>query len=492
MEIPLKLNQSNVKNAPPFTQMLENLQANILKGHGRDFAFHLFFSFDRNKAEQAKAWIADFARNNKITSAKQQLDRTREFKLNQTDGGPIVTLSLSAHGYRALGLDDVMPKASQSFLGGMRADKDKLLDDTDRWTAGFNDKNRPVDMMILVADDDLVTASTLSLKLTKAINLFAHFLLSQMGKGLKKKGVIGGGIEHFGYADGISQPLYLDEDIKKQQGTDKWDDKTNLDRLLVKDGPADVDSFGSYLVFRKLEQDVKKFKEAEGDDLEDCGTPTNGNVVPCVINEKNIPDRSLGGSMVVGRHEDGTPVELHSLPQGPQSTANNFNYGLNDISRCPFFAHTRIMNPRDGDSIAGDVSAQRITRRGIPYDDIGRFPQDVIEVTDEMLNDNQPSGGVGLLFMCYQSNIDSQFLILQQHWANDGNIAGHHLGTDDAIISQAASSGKKVLPVKWGQPALNDAKAFDFPHAVTNRGGEYLFTPSIAFLKSLNNIPPTE
>ena len=479
--MPLDLHQSNVTMGAPFASMLENLQANILKGHGRNFAFHLFFSFDKNNVDKTKAWIANFAKSNKITSAERQLKGTKKFKLEKIDAGPIITLSLSAHGYRVLGMEEVMPKDSNSFLGGMRADKDKLLDNPTQWTAGFNNESRPIDMMILVADSDLSKAQELAQGLITDISEFAHFLLSQMGKGLKKKGVIGGGIEHFGYADGISQPLYMDDEIQQQQGTDKWNDKTNLDRLLVKDGPTDVDSFGSYLVFRKLEQNVAAFKKAEGDDPEDCDAPA---LLPCVVNEDIKPDRSLAGAMIVGRHEDGTPVELSSLPKGEHSTANNFDYTSGDKSRCPFFAHTRIMNPRDVKT--ENLNEHRITRRGIPFDDIGRFSQDVIFVTDDMLEKDPPPGGVGLLFMCYQSNIDNQFLILQQFWANRGIIGSHNIGTDDAIISQATSAGKKVLPVKWGEAALNEEKAFDFPHAVTNRGGEYLFTPSIAFLASIS------
>src|SRR5690606_36032535 len=47
------------------------------------------------------------------------------------------------------------------------------------------------------------------------------------------------GIEHFGYVDGRSQPLFLDEDIKAEKdntpGVIVWDPAFHLDRVLVKD-----------------------------------------------------------------------------------------------------------------------------------------------------------------------------------------------------------------------------------------------------------------
>ena len=471
--MPLDLKQSNVSLDPKFEPMLSNLQANILKGHGRNFAFHIFFSFKESKIEATKKWIIDFA-DQKIKTAKQQLIENKERKASGKDGGIVFTLSLSAHGYDALDLEK--PTVSHSFLNGMRADSDKLLDDTDRWTAGFNDESRPIDMMVLVADDDLDTAKKSAQTIIDEVGVFAHFLLSQQGKVLKKDDAIGGGIEHFGYADGISQPLYLADELAKQT-TNHWDDKTNLDRILVKDGPSDVDSFGSYLVFRKLEQNVKEFKDAEGDNAPEDALVTQ------VIDENKVPSLALAGAMLVGRHEDGTPTEKSSLEGLTPAIANDFNY-TGDISKCPFHAHIRIMNPRDGDTIAGDVRAQRITRRGMPFDDKGRFEPEVIDITDDMLKENQPTGGVGLLFMCYQSNIDSQFLILQEFWANAGNIKGHDLKVEDSIIGQQKVTSRKRLPIEYGKPDLNE-KDFEFPKFVTNRGGEYLFTPSIAFLKSI-------
>jgi len=472
----LDLKQSNVSLDPKFGPMLSNLQANILKGHGRNFAFHLFFSFDRTKVVEIKSWIAAFSE--KIKSAEEQIQDNSNYKKSGIDGGVLNTLSLSAHGFDVLGLKK--PTASNSFLNGMRADQDALGDDPTKYTAGINDEASPVDMMILVADDNLDVAQRSADLITTDVTKFSILLLSQKGKVLKKKDAIGGGIEHFGYADGISQPLYFADEIK-ERSTIEWDDKTDLERVLVKDGPEEADSYGSYLVFRKLEQNVKGFKDAEGDN---DGAPF---VVTEVIDENGKSSASLGGAMLVGRHEDGTPLVKSSLENLKPQVVNDFDYRHDEanVSKCPFHSHIRIMNPRNGDDPNKDFTKQRITRRGIPYEDFDRFGKDVIEITDDMLETKQPECGVGLLFMCYQSNIDTQFLILQKIWANAGNIQGHILGAEDSIIGQQANVTPKRLPKKWGEEPLSD-KEFVFPQFVTNRGGEYLFTPSKLFLQNIN------
>jgi deferrochelatase/peroxidase EfeB len=71
-------------------------------------------------------------------------------------------------------------------------------------------------------------------------------------------------IEHFGFRDGISQPLYYQADmVEAAPGSDTWLPRANpaaaLNLVLVNDPFAskkEEDSFGSYLVFRKLEPNV--------------------------------------------------------------------------------------------------------------------------------------------------------------------------------------------------------------------------------------------
>jgi Dyp-type peroxidase family len=459
--------------------LLDNLQANILKGHGRNFAHHLFFQFDVEKVNLAKDWISQFASSpGGITSAEQQLETTADFKAGKrTDGGTIFTLSLTSKGYDILGLNASKPN-SGSFFNGMEGSADLLKDDKSNWEEAFK---ADIHMLLIVADADSTIAKNNANGIVNEISSFATLLLNQRGNVLKVKG--GTGIEHFGYADGISQPLFLADDINGQGATTEWNDETDRNLLLVQDSGTDQpDSFGSFLVFRKLEQNVKAFKDAEGDD------GPAGAKVPVIKDVDGNNNKDLGGAWNIGRFENGTPVAKSSVALQTNLTnpTNDFNYA-DDLQaiKCPFPGHTRLMNPRDGDTIAGDVSAQRITRRGIPFDDVQRIPEaEITNISDELLDKNQPTGGVGLLFMSYQSSIETQFEIIKGHWANEGNIRGHLIGAQDSLIGQGTNPDK-TLPQQWGQPS--QTSPFSFHGFVTMKGGEYFFTPSISFLKSVGN-----
>lgn len=456
--------------------ILDNIQANILKGHGRNFAHHLFFQFDKDQIEALKNWIRTF----QCTSAKDQLIATEKFKAGYIiDGGTIFTLSLSSTGYNKLGLAGIKP-AGASFDNGMQASSDLLGDDISIWDKELQES---IDMMILVADDDSKKAKKQASQVITETTGFAKLLLDQRGNVLKMKG--GSGIEHFGYADGISQPLYLEDDIANQTSTNQWDDETDTVRLLVNDTPSNPDSFGSFLVFRKLEQNIKAFKDAEGDN------PPVPSKLPTVRDVSGNSNPELAGAMIVGRFENGTPTVQSSIELNPNpfSVTNDFDYRSDlSASKCPFHSHIRLMNPRNGDVLAGDVREQRITRRGMPYDDVQRIPEDrITTISDDLLDSNQPQGGVGLLFMCYQSNIETQFEIMQGFWANKGNIAGHIVDGQDSLIGQGTNP-QKTLPTQWGQPVQSNP--FSFHGFVKNKGGEYFFTPSIGFLRGLLTTTP--
>lgn len=464
----LDLNLSNVSlDNETFKPMLSNLQANILKSHGRDFAYHMFFVIEPSRIQQAKIWIKYFTSSGRITSAIAQLSGTRRFKNGEiSDAGTIRTLSISASGYRKLLGEENLPQ-DEFFQAGMKSHQG-LGDNHGDWDVAFKEN---LDLFILVASDDPIEASNESDAIIQEVIDFATATVIQRGNVLKMKN--GPGIEHFGYADGISQPIYLSEEIAQQQGNSEWHDEHQLKFLLVPDNVEESDSFGSYLVFRKLEQNVEGFKDSE-------------KKLPAVATVDGKANSELAGALIVGRFENGMTTAKGStdtMPNPPRND-NDFDHSDDrDALKCPFHAHTRIMNPRNGDKLAGNVSAIRITRRGMPYDDIQRFADDQItQITEQMLDVSFPREKVGLLFMCYQSSIASQFRILQEFWANEGNINPHKIGMQDSLISQG-SNPEKTLPLQWNKQALSSP--FKFGHFVTTKGGEYFFTPSIPFLKTL-------
>src|SRR5881409_1418950 len=97
------LSQTDIDpSRPEFHKMLENLQANILKPHGRKESNLLVLRFT-GEPKDVRAWIRRFGRE-EVTSMRQQLDETQAFRELRTPGRVVTTLALSARGYEALGL----------------------------------------------------------------------------------------------------------------------------------------------------------------------------------------------------------------------------------------------------------------------------------------------------------------------------------------------------------------------------------------------------
>src|SRR6058998_3474529 len=104
---------------PEYRKMLENLQSNILKPHGRKESDHLVVRFAAGP-ETVRAWIREFGRR-EVTSARKQLDETGNYHDHGTRGGLVASLALSAKGYNALGLlAEDFDGSSQSFRNGMK------------------------------------------------------------------------------------------------------------------------------------------------------------------------------------------------------------------------------------------------------------------------------------------------------------------------------------------------------------------------------------
>lgn len=457
------LDETNVSlNNPIFTDLLNNLQGHILKHHGRTHAYHIFFQFKPNKVLSARKWLKSFAK--KVTSTSKQLtDADRRKEEPKFDGGVFQNLSLTHSGYVYLRIDpNQIPSADSPFANGMKASQEKLKDTPQDWDQGFQGT---IDAMIIVADDDSSNALAAHDEIIRGISPFSTVAHVQKGKILRNEH--GLGIEHFGYVDGISQPNFL---ATNDSPASQWDDNgAFLSTVLVEEPNSTTpDAFGSYFVFRKLEQNVKEFKKTEKQ-------------LPKTKDGQGKDNDELTGALLVGRFEDGTEVVNSGAERGiikPSQLINDFDY-RDDASglKCPFHSHIRITNPRA--DVSNDFAKSvRLTRRGIPYNDIGRDEFD--------LEADQPTGGVGLLFQCYQSKIESQFEFIQDRWSNQGNIGdGERRVGQDAIIGQGGNATLKHLPIQWGLPIPKPHEAFTFGQFVTMKGGEYFFTPSIPFLRNL-------
>ena len=445
---------------PKYRGLLENLQGNILKPHGRKESDHLFLRFTGDPAA-VRAWIRGFARD-EVTSAREQIDSATAFRGRGAPGGMFANLYLSATGYSAFGIDTgAFGPAGASFRNGMKHREFSLLArNRDPQPSGWEDPYRGrIDALVALADDSSAAVEAKTQQVTQSLQGVATVLTVERGTVLRSAN--GEPIEPFGYIDARSQPLFLKDDIdrERQDGVDRWDPSAPLGLVLVDDPHTDVeDSVGSYFVFRKLRQDVEGFNAQVTDLAARLGVT-----------------EPLAGALVVGRFKDGTPVTLQA--NKGRGAFNNFTYLPDDPTgnRCPFHAHIRKANQRGANAALGlaEERKRRIVRRGIPY---GTRPP--------------VTGEVGLLFQAFQSDISRQFEFIQRTWVDNPNFPEFRilpgLNTGDDALSGQHPRAVQRWPRVWGQSGrFLGRRLFNFGDHVRLRGGEYFFAPSLSFLKSL-------
>lgn len=486
---------------PASQAWLNNLQGNILNGHGREHTVHVFMRLPEDVA-RARAVVRDQLAPRVTSAAKQERERT-EFKKYGIPGRLFGNVFLSARGYGKLGFTrkelqkafaeepDPGRNTRSNFLDGMAEHAQADLGDPPpaAWEPGFSGGD--IDAMVLLADDDEGFLAREARALMDLLASSCEVVRIERGTALRNDD--GEGIEHFGYVDGRSQPLFLSTDFtglvdgeigegtrEKDGGlVSRWNPFEPLQLVLLPDPLADDEGcLGSYFVFRKLEQNVRDFMIEEqrlADTL-----------------KLKQEDRERAGAMAVGRFRDGTPVALSPADGFSPPKENNFRYDLDDPEalKCPFHAHIRKTNPR-GDTVKQfgvteeEERAHRVARRGITYGARNRHPN-AFQALDDL-----PAGGVGLLFMCFQSSIRRQFAFMQRAWANNQGFLRARTGLDPVIgqLDREKPNGKVAerIPQTW-RPEYGAEKpevAASFDGFVTMKGGEFFFAPSIPFLQRL-------
>lgn len=453
----------DVENPGHYETLIADLQGNILKGHGRDYSVHLFLEFKTEQTEVIKQWIENFAKSY-VKSAKQQSDESVRYRNTGISGGLFANFLLSCKGYEALDIPPFLIPGNQPFRLGMKnRDVNAMLGDpkVETWESGFQ---KQLHALIILADDDCESLSQVVNKIIQELAEIAELVHRDDGFILRNEA--GQIIEHFGFVDGVSQPLYLKQDIIQAQKQDadfsKWDPRASLEGVLTKDPNGKTeDSYGSYLVYRKLEQNVKKFRENQQK-----------------LAEKLALNEELTGALMMGRFYDGTPVTNWDSPQ-ENHPHNNFDYeNDNAATKCPFHAHVRKMNPRSdtGKVVSSpglDESLRverkhRIARRGVSYGSS--------DLT------HAPEKDSGLLFLCFQADIENQFNFMQTRWANAANFVQANVGPDPLI---GQPQGIQKWPKQWGG---TETIEHGFELCVNMKGGEYFFAPSVSFLQSITSV----
>jgi Dyp-type peroxidase family len=270
-------------------------------------------------------------------------------------------------------------------------------------------------------------------------------------------------IEHFGFVDGISQPVVKNisaPGVKTK--TMFWGNRVKRNLDLVSKGemlcgyvndsndppPPKADGKyldnGTFLVVRKLRQDVQALNN--------------------VIKSQALPADFLKAKML-GRKLDGTPLADPSA-----ADLNDFDYSKDsDGSRCPFQAHIRRANPRNG--VAGKP-IPRIMRRGMSY---GPKYED------------SPNAERGLIFLAYAARIAEQFEVIQR-WVSGGNSTGIFSGEGDPLLGVPQRGDPRTFRYQDAgtiQRVALDPRGSDAAPIVTLEWGIYLFVPSIDALKRI-------
>lgn len=327
--------------------------------------------------------------------------------------------------------------------------------------------------------------------------------------------------EHFGFTDGIGDPVFEgqypkeDEDRRvigrgKFMEPGKWeplaagefvlgypDEAQELPPAAV---PFSFARNGSFMVYRKLHQNVGSFRQVIEEEAERFAKIMDVDHAEAVATLK---------AKIVGRWPDGVPlavVPTHAEWQAlrtqrgfddpdPTKAAEaqyaylkssepvDFRYADDMMGyKCPGGAHLRRVNTRDyldplnkPDSDNPNATTQlnkrrRILRRGLPYGDTG-------------IDEGDDSTEQGVIFMVVNSSIFRQFEFVQQQWIeygldfNVGNntcpLLGNHEVHKRHLIPSDPNSGKRPY-------VIDKLKTF-----VETRGGDYFFLPSMSALRMI-------
>ena len=508
----VNLTMTNLDFGDPNLQgLFGTLQGNILKSHGRDRSRHVFIRFTGAPAD-VREWVAKFGRS--VTTAAAQRAQTLQYR--RTGEQSLFTgFLLTPSGYAALGVPQDQWPDDKAFRAGMKDTAieydtrprdvhapaaNPLADNPATWEEPFRQQ---IDAMAMLAygrpgeaaDADSFLDGEIG-RLTASLSGVGEIVCIQRGHVIRNDS--GQVIEHFGNPDGVSNPQFMRPDLDKVRrengGFDRYDGSAPLNLVLAKDPFPGVNEYGTYYVYRKLQQNIRGYQRkcAELASLMTAATVEFRRNANDGRGEQELYpmtfDADYANALFIGRFKDGTPISEQSVP-GWSSLPNNFNFDADIRGRkCPFASHIRKTNPRLDTArefgAPGTVErSRRIVRRGISYGSEDLHPDD--EWTD-----------AGLLFLSVQSNIEYQFIFIQHAWCNNEIFVEQGTGLDPicGVPLHGTPKVRQKWPLRWGLPhgsvaggatGSEEDVEFAMNDVVRMRGGEYFFAPSRNFLLSL-------
>jgi Dyp-type peroxidase family len=504
-----------------------DVQGNIVPGFNKDHQHFLFLRFgDLDRTRRWLPWLAL-----RLTSMDEALDFRRELRaqrlhLGVREPGLRATWTAVAFSHAAIaalaGPHDAAAFGDESFRQGLAERSTYLGDPTDPQHRGHRDNwvvggpDGEADALVIIAADgpgdlDAAVDEVLSAAADHGISL----LFGQRGATLPGNLQ---GHEHFGFKDGISQPAvrgrrssgaddhlaprYLAADdphadlFAKPGQPLVWPGQFLLgeprqhhqDPAVPAPAASDFPAWarrGSYLVCRRLDQDVIGFWDLAASAATALGTTP-----------------VAAASLFVGRWPSGAPLQRAPETDDPVLAGDEFannHFLFDDDTRssviepidgyagdthraaaadllgrvCPHVAHIRKVNPRDSGTDFGapaDTLLRLMLRRGIPY---GDPIAGAVDPAPELVAAER-----GLLFAAYMSSIEDQFEFVSRRWANSATQP--NVGGVDPIIGQHERHGDRFRTVDL--PTADGATVtVELPtDLVTPTGGGYFFAPPIS------------
>jgi Dyp-type peroxidase family len=487
--------------------VLADIQGFITSGYGHlSHAAYLFVQV--HDPGQAQRWLGRLAPA--ITSARPWPIAPDGQKVK-----PSVTLNIafSAEGLAAFGLPpEVLCTFSPEFREGMAHPiRSRILGDTEEsdpieWELGGTGK--PPIHAVLVVHAASETGLEAACRAQRTLLDDAAGGVVELPGNIQSGYRPDGDHEPFGFHDGISQPsiagitgdgVPTGEFILGYQNHYQIIPPAPvvpaaLDRHAVLPPLAnpyhasqqlrDLGINGSYVVYRKLQQDVAGFWQfMKREAVRTTGAEDTGQMIWLA-------------SRCVGRWPSGAPLVLAKDADDPRAgDRDDFLYGDDpDGLACPLGAHIRRTNPRDvikpyANAQSLSMSeAHRLLRRARAF---GPALFDPSMLSDPANMDSRKAlleladDGLarGIHFFCINANIRSQFEFVQQTWCNNPRFGGLNDNKDPILGDNARTDQTSSHMIIPRRPVRVRTAAL--PRFVKVRGGAYLFMPSLTALRFL-------
>ncbi|UHQ19394.1 hypothetical protein LVB87_14580 [Lysobacter sp. KIS68-7] len=451
-------------------QNLHDIQDNIVAPIFMRYGRHVFFRFA--DGEKGRAWLRRLS--GRVNARQQEHGRRYTINIGFTFQG-LKTLGLSQRSLasfpeafrvgmrgRASVIGDVGRNAPEHWEGGMGGPDIHAMG----WIRTDSDAGREEAMQVIRAEMDDVGG--IEIRFVQDTMALAH------ESGIGSEG------EHFGFADPISQPpiegmdtpSYPGDGVLEDDGTWRalkpgefllgYEDEAGMQGTTVPE-PFELRVNGTFLVFRKLQQDVAGFRRYLA------------TAAKSLYGSEATNDQERVAAKMMGRWPSGCPLDLSPDQDDPAIAAdphrrNNFSYEGDDQGlRCPLGSHLRRSNPRATPlKRATAVRRHRLLRRGVEYGP---------HLADGVLEDDGIDRGLAALFI--QADIERQFEFVQYEWMKGGEFIGLDPNEQDPINAENGDGSQMSVPGAK-RPFL-----FDLPSFVNVKGGEYLFVPGLRALQGL-------